>query len=389
MDRLKAVSDLEGNWAPNKWLITAALAVLVILSVLLLVSVLYRKIQEKVSSKTLLLGQARKKGLSDNEQRILLEIADSRTAANKNAVLTTEDAFNEGAGNIIQRAAKKGKSPEELKQLQDYLSSLKKRLGFIAQQTGKTETDQAARQKGTEQIPVGMKVYITRRTWRFDEGLETTVIENNKIGLKVETSKKVKVNFGDKWRACYSYGTSIWGFDTYVVESDGQIMTLGSSDNIYFVNHRRFSGLQVKQRASICRLPFIEMTKETADNGSGVGGIVPTFYNAVVTEIAGIWLKVESTEQISAGEKVLMIFTLDKGEGRKTKAVKDLGVVRRAESIKNGYLLSVELKGCNDEQIEQLLSTVNQLNPTTAQQTADKKTETEEKAAVTAAKEGA
>jgi hypothetical protein len=382
MDRLKAVTDLEGNWA----LTTAVLTGLVILSVLLLVSVLYRKIQEKVSSKTLLLGQARKKGLSDNEQRILLEIADSRTAANKNAVLTTEEVFNEGASNIIQRAAKKVKSPEELKQLQEYLSSLKKRLGFNTQQEPKT---QAARPKGTEQIPVGMKVYITRRTWRFDEGLETTVIENNKKGLKVEVSKKVKVNFGDKWRACYSYGASIWGFDTYVVESDGQIMTLGSSDNIYFINHRRFSEAQVKQRASICRLPFIEMTKETADNGSGVGGIVPTFYNAVVTEIAGTWLKVESTEQISAGEKVLMIWTLDKGEGRKTKVVKDLGVVRRAESIKNGYLLSVELKGCNDEQIEQLLSAVNQLNPTTSQQTADKKTETEEKTAVTAAKEGA
>ena len=369
MERWEAAGRFDGNWLTERWFILTVIFALMILTVLLAASVVYRKIRERKASEIILLGRARKKGLSESELQILLEVANSSPVSDKSSVMVVEQTFNEGAGILLERAAKR-KSTEEVKLLRGLLMSLKKNLGFVDSQANGTEKEADKGIGNTLQIPVGTKVYITRRMWRFDDGIETTVIENNERGLKIEVGKKVKVIFGDKWRASCAYGRTVWGFDTSVVESVRTTMLLSHSDDVYFLNRRRFSGQQVRQRGSVCRLPFIEMVgrpdvdgvEQKAQRASDIG---PVFFPAVVTEIAGPWLKVELTEQISAGEKVLATFLLDKeeeDEGKKAKVVKDFGIVRRSEAITNGYLLAVELKGCNDSQIEQLLSAVSQIS---------------------------
>jgi hypothetical protein len=172
-------------------------------------------------------------------------------------------------------------------------------------------------------------------------------------------AEPVKITFGELWRIRYYFGSSVWEFDTSVVSYDGNILVLNHNDDVRFINRRRFIRVPVKKQAFIAHFPF-EKTLEP------VWG-PPEFVPAVVTELAGPGLRIESRLQVKEGERVLVVFSLDEEQGRNlttantgiSKIVEDIGEVRHTRAIPNGLSIAVELTGLSDSDINELIRVTN------------------------------
>jgi hypothetical protein len=107
------------------------------------------------------------------------------------------------------------------------------------------------------------------------------------------------------------------------------------------------------------------------------------FVPALVTEMGGPGLKIETSLQIQHGDRILVMFELDR-KRQQTSAknpdteeitytytstlniienigmVQEAGVVRRAEDSNNTYVIGVELIGLRDNEIDYLIRATNE-----------------------------
>jgi hypothetical protein len=223
---------------------------------------------------------------------------------------------------------------------------------------------------------VGKKLRITRRKIhdRDSGDIETAVIKNNSMELTVKLAVPVRSGSGELWRARYYFGASVWEFDTSVVSCDGDILVLNHSDNVRFINRRRFLRVSVNKPALIASFPFARMVAGDSDNSKIASGSTwgpPEFIPAVVTELAGPGLRIEAPLEIKVGERVLVVFSLDEEGGRDliperraakvatSKIVEDIGEVRHTKAIQNGLSIAVELTGLSDSDVNELIRATN------------------------------
>ena len=374
-ERWQAAGRFSGSWMSGQWVIVSVFIALLLLLLLFAVSVFYRVTQQKKAAEILFLKQARQKGFSETELQILKAVADHCGLKNKSAILTIEGAFNHGANVAIQKAANR-LSVEKSRELENHLKQLKEKLGFTSENAQFARAAAAGKGKGTRQIPAGTKVYITRRRERFDDGLESTVIENTERGLKIEPKVKVRVAPGDKWQASYAFGASIWSFESTVLEFEGIFLTLAHSDAVHFVNRKRFPAVKLRKKAAIAGYPFLETVEkrgnsqnntrdaQTAGKAADNEVIEPIFFPAVITEVSGPWIKVETSEEIDKDQKMLVTFVLEE-KGKHTGStikVRAFGEAKRVEKAENGFSLAIELKGCEDSRIEDFVEIVSRVS---------------------------
>ena len=217
----------------------------------------------------------------------------------------------------------------------------------------------------SSQIPVGKKVHITRRKARGGmDDIEATVVENTDTELAIKLAKDIKITFGELWCVRYYFGSSVWEFDSSVVSYDGNILVLNHSNDVRFINRRRFLRVSVKHSAFIAHFPFVKSI-DAQTYGP------PEFVPAVVTELAGPGLRIESKLDVKTGQRVLVIFNLDQGQSRQSnpddqsdeaatsKMIGDIAEVRHTKVIKNGLSIAVELTGLSDSDIDELIRATN------------------------------
>ena len=93
----------------------------------------------------------------------------------------------------------------------------------------------------------------------------------------------------------------------------------------------------------------------------------PEFIPAVITELAGIGLRIESSLETKAGERVLVIFGLEQkqdsgsrsGRAASLKIVEGVGEVRHTKATMDGLSIAVELTGLSDSNIDELTRATN------------------------------
>ena len=97
----------------------------------------------------------------------------------------------------------------------------------------------------------------------------------------------------------------------------------------------------------------------------------PKFASAVVTELAGPGLRVETRLEAKVGDRILVMLRLDEengqssakaGQNRKMtpfKIIEDIGEVRQVRPVKNGFSIAVELTGLNDSDVSELIRATN------------------------------
>jgi len=264
------------------------------------------------------------------------------------------------------------------------LSFLREKLGFQKRPPDSIGSSTKPKKLSSRQIPVGKKVHMTRGTDQVSDSIEATVIENTEIELVVKLTRTIKIIFGEVWRVHYYFGVSIWEFDTSVVSCNGGILVLNHSDDMRFVNRRRFLRVPVNKPAFIAHFPFARM--HAADgrksmksfrmyrsSASAAGSVwaPPEFIPAVVTELAGPGLRIEAPLKTEVGDRVLVVLRLDEEEkqasapepGEDTpstlKIVEDIGEVRHTKIIPNGFSIAVELTGLSDSDVNELIRATN------------------------------
>jgi hypothetical protein len=293
-------------------------------------------------------------------------------------------AFEKGVGKVVQESSTGQPNNEESGRLKRELSFLREKLGFQKRASFSSAMPRKSKKLSSRQIPVGKNVRITRRKTRDSDDIECTVVTNDEGGLSIQLSSAVKVTFGEFWCVRYYFGASVWEFEASVVSYDGDVLVLEHSDDVRFINRRRFLRVPVKKPAFVARFPFSTTVVDPVEEDEEESEVEeeestetdvrfwgpPEFVPAVVTEMAGPGLRFESSLEFEAGERVLVVFNLDKeaeegpvesSEDKPTssKVVEDVGEIRHTRAIENGWSAAVELTGVSDSEVDELVRATN------------------------------
>ncbi len=368
------------DYMTDRWF-TLTLAVIIIVATVLLIMVSYkRKTEERAVAQQLFGEYAEKRGLSGRERRVLEDIARRAGLKRSESIFTMGGAFDRGATKIIEEDLAQGQTSERIsRRLKTDLSFLAEKLGFKNRTGSSKDTAAKLRKLSSRQIPTGKKLYLTRRRTRISDDIESTVIENNDIGLTVKLAMPLKITGGEIWRVRYYFGVSVWEFDTSVAGCDRDLLVLNHSSDVRFINRRRFLRVPVNKPAFVARFPFTRLlplniySGEEGSEGRQVSAGAwgpPEFIPGVVTELAGPGLRIEAPLKVKVGERVLVLFRLDEAKdedsdlqrdegSERPKVIEDTGEVRHVKAIENGFSIAVELTGLHDPDINELIRATN------------------------------
>ncbi|MHC4260708.1 MAG: hypothetical protein ACYSTF_09925, partial [Planctomycetota bacterium] len=275
LERLDAArKPFDMSFVTERWFaITMMVALLTLIALFLIVSYKRAPSGRKAASPELFDEYADKSGLSERERQILQAIAGSGLSERERqilqaiagyaelkeneAIFTTPSAFDRGAAKMGEES-QAWRGPEGSRLLKIELSYLREKLGLQKQRQSSIGSMSKPKKLSSRQIPAGRTVRITRRTNRASDDIEATVVGNNDIELTLKMVVPVRITFGETWRVHYYFGASVWEFDTSVVSYDGDILVLNHSDNVRFINRRRFLRVPVNRPAFIAPFPFAE-----------------------------------------------------------------------------------------------------------------------------------
>jgi hypothetical protein len=334
--------------------------------------------------------------LSGRERQILLKIAQKAGLKKNQAIYSMVGAFDAGAKKLIEECLT-NQGSEESKWLRTELSFLREKLCFQKKSSVSIDSPSTLKKPSSRHILTGKKLYINRRT-SPDLGdlgdIESIVIKNDNMELTMQLTTPVESKLGEIWRARYSFGASVWEFDSSVVRCYDDVLVLNHSDDIRFISRRRFLRVQVNKSAFIAHFPFSRTLSSNSNennkknpsikqswiNGSDNWG-PPEFMPATVTELGGPGLRIETKLEVKAGDRVLVIVNLCEEDiqnlnpsskstslrsvlsrDRKSalsKIVEDIGEIRHVRALENGSSIAVELTGLSDSNLNELVRVTN------------------------------
>ncbi len=382
LERWYAARRLESSFMTERWFILAGVGAIFVLTALLVAVSLHRAAKQRRLSGWLFFEYARRLGLTGRECQVLQHIAARAKLRSCESIFTMAPAFERGAAEIVREtlathgtAKSTGLSAE--------LSVLREKLGFERQRTVSTGLGV---KPGSRQIPTGKKLYITGPNRTSPADIESTVIKNDDIELAVRLARPLDCNPGELCCVRYNFGASVWEFDAAVVSCHGGILVLGHSNDVRFINRRRFLRVPVSHPAFIARFPFArDLSRDddaSQEEPAQVCGEIwgpPEFVPAQVTELAGPGLRVEAPLEVKVGERVVVILKLSdqtrqdfaarglpppprelqSGSVKPSRIVEDIGEVRRTEATEDGFSIAVELTGLSDANVSELIRATN------------------------------
>ncbi|MGB2866178.1 MAG: hypothetical protein WBC05_22790 [Sedimentisphaerales bacterium] len=379
IERWHAASRIESASADYRLFILLSVAAIIILTALFIVTSYKHKVKEQNVTNKVFANYAQRMGLSRLERQILMDIANRTKLRRIESIFTMVTAFDRGATELTKDVlARRGAKAS--KNLSAQLSVLREKLGFEKKHSTLAGPAANSNKSSSKQIPTGKQLHMTRRKTGNEANIESTVIENNDVELTVKLKVSLESKPGELWSVRYYFGASVWEFETSSISCYGNILVLNHSDNIRFINRRRFLRVPVKKPTFIARFPFARMLQPKSDIGRGTGKDStnisgnswgpPEFVPASVTELAGPGLRIEAPLEVKVGDRVLVILKLSEEEDQipnsqrtgKTapeKIVEDIGEVRHTKSIKNGFSIAVELIGLSDPNISELIRATN------------------------------
>lgn len=391
MERLKAIGRY-GSDANEYWFILIGVAIIITLTVLLLTVSLQRITRDRKVSEQLFFDLSEQRGLSGRERQILLNIANKAGLKRKQAIFSMVAAFDVGARKMIKECLAEQGS-EESKWLRTEISFLQEKLGFQKKSSISIGSSSKLKRPSSRHILTGKKLYVTRRKSPDLGEIESNVIKNDNMELTIKLTTPVESKLGELWRVRYSFGASVWEFDTSLVRYNDDILVLNHSDDIRFISRRRFLRVQVNKPAFIAHFPFSKTVssdtnndkpalKKHLDNESDDLWGPPEFIPARITELGGPGLRIETEMEAKAGNRILVIVNLSEEKEQdlnlssknstfrsilsrdrkkiESKIIEDIGEVRHVKPMpKKGFSIAVELTGLSDSDLNELIRATN------------------------------
>jgi len=389
LERWYALRRLTSNFTLDHRMIFVCIAALILLVGLFLWVSFNQARQERKSTGRSFIEYARQRGLSNRECQLLAIVANKAGLKRPESIFTMGSAFGIGAARVLEEGIGGERTDGDSELSKTEISFLREKLGFGKQPSATGESAGGPKVLSSRQIPAGKKLYVTRRKARASTDIEATVKRNSDAELAVTLTTPVKVIFGETWCVRYYSGASVWEFDTTVISYDGDTLVLNHSNNVRFVNRRRFLRVETRLRCFVAHFPFARVFAGSGGAGPDDGRTgrdmagtssdkwgPPEFVAGVVTELAGPGLRIESALAVDVGERVLVVFSLDEedadlmraeaggqpaaaGKVSAVRVVEDVGEVRHIRAAGNGFSIAVELTSLKDSDVDELICATN------------------------------
>lgn len=376
IERWHAARRIGSASTDQRLFILLSVVAIIILTALLIAASYKHKVKEQKVANKVFVNYAQRMGLSRLERQILLDTANRTKLKRIESIFTMVTAFDRGATELTKDVLSR-RGAKASKNLSAQLSVLREKLGFEKKHPFMAGSAANSNKPSSKQIPTGKQLHMTRRKTGDEAEIESVVIENNDVELTVKVKAALESKPGESWFVRYYFGASVWEFETSSISCYGNILVLNHSDNIRFINRRRFLRVPVSKPTLIARFPFAKMflpdTKSTGQDSANISENSwgpPEFVPASVTELAGPGLRIEAPLEVKVGDRVLVILKLSEEEVRKPgsnrtdkiapqRIVEDIGEVRHTKRIKNGFSIAVELTGLSDPNINELIRATN------------------------------
>lgn len=353
------------------FIVTGIVAILVLTAVLFVVSNKRKTRQQSLSNK-IFAEYAEKRGLSTRERLLLLDIVCSMGFLQIESIFTLSSAFDRGAAKQIEECSAE-QGIQAGNHLRSELSFLREKLGFQKQHPSSIALPTQSKKLSSRQISVGRKLNIVRLKARSQREITGTLIKNNGVELCIRLTEAIKTVPGEVWRVRYYFGASVWEFDTSVINYHDRMLVINHSDSVRFINRRRFLRVPINKPAFIARFPFTKNIDRKEDEIDTEQNIFepPQFVPAVITELAGPGLRIETTLKLKENkDRVIVMFRLDKekkqtvspGQYAKTtssKIVSDIAEVRHVKAMGDRFSIAVELTKLSDLNVNELIRDTN------------------------------
>ncbi len=334
----------------DKWFIFSSLLLVAILVILLVVlrHINDKKTQERDQQRFLELADLR--CLARDEIKILVEIAKRSGLKSPTSIFTVPKGFDEGCTAIMQELFANEHDLVERKKIFEKIIEIKYKLGFADSRKSTVNTS-STKWLSSRQIPVGKRVFLCPLNSLDQEDIEATVMHTDEITLVLEISRAVVTSPGDSWRIRYNMGASVWQFNAVVMNNEDNELTFSHTDNVRFVNRRRFLRVKTDYPALIAEFGPMATTERDDDSNRE---IYPEFIDARVVELSGPSLKIKSNVELDISERILVIFQIDD-----VTTIQDIGEVRGCDLADEDVYLLVELVGLNESTITRLIKETN------------------------------
>jgi hypothetical protein len=360
LERLKASGRLGSDAMADHFFTILGTVAIVLLTILFFVVEYQQKRKHRTSNQKLFSEYTIQRGLTEKETQMLLDVTVKAGLKQPASIFTMDKVFNKVVARLGEDCAKKN-TAGQTETLKSDFAVIAEKLGFGKAELVPGGLSLRSTILSSRQIAAGKKVYVSCKAMRQSDEVEAVVEKNSSEEFVVRLSHSMTITFGDCWSVRYYFGASVWQFDTSVISYDGGLLSLKHSDKVRYVNRRRFVRVPVRKEAYIAEFPF-EKPAKNGDQNAASNWQPPKFTPAIVTEIGGPGLRIETSQNIQVGQRILVTFNLasDSEEGAEPMGILgDMGQVRDVRQSDNGSSIAVELTGLNDSNIAELIRITN------------------------------
>ena len=353
-DAIRGLDVGRDSLFTNKWFVLTSASIIFILTIVLLAIRRFRIEQEKEVSEARFDEYADNHGLDSEEHEILAGITKRALVKRKDSIFTIMAAFNRGAVKFMQEKFASIHNPVERKKLNAMVEAVREKLGF--KRKAYTFGVRSGRGRGlsSRQIPVGKKVSIAPSGSPDIPRIDAVVTRSDELEFVVAPDVPLSSAAGKLWNVRYRFGAATWQFNVLTIACGDAGLVLNHSDNITFVNRRRFLRVEVRKPALVAHFPMVKSDFED-------GPMAPQFVRGTVTELSGPGLRIELEIEANHGDRLLVVFELEDG-----KFMQDIGEVRGyrdsdGEHSIGKHSIGVELIGLNEAGFDELVRATNNI----------------------------
>ena len=349
MRRLSSGGGGGGSVFTNKWFILMGASIVFILTIFLLAIRRFRIDKEMEALDLKFDEYANNHGLSSQERKILSGITKKALLRRKDAIFTIMAAFNRGAIKFMQEKFASIHNPVERQKLNAMVDSVREKLGYKRKVYTFGARSGGGRGLSSRQIPVGKKVSIAPSSSPDVARIDAVIMRSDELEFVVAPEVPLSSAAGKLWNVRYRFGAATWDFNVLTIACVDEGLVLNHSDNITFVNRRRFLRVAVQRPALVAHFPTVRSDFEG-------GPMTPEFVRGTVTELSGPGLRIESEIEVHRGDRVIVVFELEDG-----KVVQDIGEVRGYRDRGEEHSIGVELIGLNEAGVDELVRVTNNI----------------------------
>jgi hypothetical protein len=334
-------SPVQNN-AMSKWFVIAGVALVGVLLLLLFIFRRMRLEKERLALETQFRELCDRCRLTGQEREILNSICRHTQLERKSLIFTNNAAFEAGFTALIQESFSAGHSLKQRKQLNILVQCVKAKLGFQKSAPTNQGAVLAPRKMGSRQIPQGRNVRVEVVTESSALCFEANVIRNDSFELVLQPEMAIEATPGNIVQVQYKVGAMVWVFESTIIACGPGGLELNHNEDVKFVNRRRFPRVAVQKKAKVA---LYEM------NQALTGELVaPVFEDAIVTELSGPGLQIQTNLDFKILSRVLVVFESEPG-----RVVRDVAEVRGMRETKSGRQVGVEMIGLNENTVNDLI----------------------------------